>query len=35
MILTLKIVRTWDSYGGTFLGLPRTNYYNSINGSGC
>lgn len=28
MIMTQDLVRTWDRYGGTFLGSSRTNPYN-------
>jgi phosphofructokinase-like protein len=31
MILTPAIVRSWDRYGGTFLGSSRTNPYNPKN----
>ncbi|MCJ7523488.1 MAG: ATP-dependent 6-phosphofructokinase [Dehalococcoidia bacterium] len=31
MLLTQEVVRTWDRYGGTFLGTSRTNPYNPKN----
>ncbi len=31
MMLTQEVVRTWDRYGGTFLGTSRTNPYNPKN----
>ena len=31
MVLTRDLVRTWDRYGGTFLGSSRTNPYNPKN----
>ncbi|MEA1959657.1 MAG: 6-phosphofructokinase, partial [Chloroflexota bacterium] len=30
-LLTPTVVRTWDRYGGTFLGSSRTNPYNPKN----
>jgi len=31
IVLTEELVRTWDRYGGTFLGTSRTNPYNPQN----
>ena len=31
VVLTQDVVRTWDRYGGTFLGTTRTNPYNPKN----
>ena len=31
VLLTQEVVRTWDRYGGTFLGTSRTNPYNPKN----
>jgi phosphofructokinase-like protein len=31
MVLTEELVRTWDRYGGTFLGTSRTNPYDPQN----
>lgn len=31
VVLTEELVRTWDRYGGTFLGTSRTNPYNPQN----